>query len=415
MIEMRNLTLTFLFFVIAVSAFSQTKKAIFIIVDGIPADLIEKLPTPALDSIAGRKGFKRALVGGERGGYSETPTISAVGYNSVLTGTWANKHNVWGNYNEDIAHPDYNYKTIFRVAKDADPSKKVAVFSSWLDNRTKLIGESLPATGNILMDIKYDGLELDTITYPKDTTSIRMHHIDEAVVNKAASTIREVAPDLSWVYLEFTDDMGHTFGDSPQFFDAIKIMDNQMGRIWNAIQYRQKNFKEDWLLIITTDHGRDSATGMNHGGQSDRERRGWIVTNAKNLNEHYLQDTISIVDIMPTIARFMNFQMSPAHAKEVDGTPLIGKTGATNLRAINENGKIRISWSKKSDGKGKIWIATTNNFKTGSEDEYKLLGEVLLSKEGAEFDAPASEDGFYKIVLETPYNVLNRWIVRKKN
>src|SRR5678816_442945 len=131
--------LLIIFFSIAASA--QKKKAIFVIVDGIPADLIEKLPTPALDSIAAGKGYKRAYVGGERGGYSQTPTISAVGYNTVLTGTWVNKHNVWGNYNQDIADPNYHYKTIFRVLEDNDPSKVTGVFSSWLDNRTKLVGE----------------------------------------------------------------------------------------------------------------------------------------------------------------------------------------------------------------------------------------------------------------------------------
>jgi hypothetical protein len=29
-----------------------------------------------------------------------------------------------------------------------------------------------------------------------------------------------------------------------------------------------KYHKEDWLFIITTDHGRDSINGKNHGGQS---------------------------------------------------------------------------------------------------------------------------------------------------
>src|SRR5205085_10743628 len=176
---------------------------------------------------------------------------------------------------------------IFRVLKDNDPTRKTGIFSSWLDNRTKLIGEGLRGTHNILLDYKYDSLEFDTITFPNDTTSFRMHQIDEAVVNKATEVIKQSAPDLSWVYLEYTDDMGHTFGDSPQFFDAIAAMDNQMSRLWNAIQYRKKNFNEDWLIIITTDHGRDSATGKNHGGQSDRERSGWIVTNAKNLNDHF--------------------------------------------------------------------------------------------------------------------------------
>lgn len=396
------------------TTFAQKKKAVFIIVDGIPADLIEKLDTPALDSIAGGKGYKRALVGGERGGYNETPTISAVGYNSVLTGTWVNKHNVWGNYGKDIANPNYNYKTIFRLLKDADPSKKIAIFSSWLDNRTKLAGESLPATGNIKFDMTFDGYELDTVTYPKDTTSIRMHHIDEFVVDKAAETIKESAPDLSWVYLEFTDDMGHTFGDGEKFYDAIKVMDNQMSRIWNAVKFRQETAKEDWLVVITTDHGRDSATGMHHGGQSDREKRGWIVTNAKNLNAHFRDDTISIVDIMPSIASFLNIPFDADLKKEVDGTSLIGKVSATELRAVVKDGTIRLTWKCKEKQKGKVWIATTNNFKAGSKDEYKLLGEVDLKKEVAEFKVD-KDAKLYKVVLETPVNTLNRWIVGVKN
>lgn len=397
----------------ATNVFSQSKKAVFIIVDGIPADLIEKLPTPALDSIAGKHGYKRALVGGEKGEYNETPTISAVGYNSVLTGTWVNKHNVWGNYGKDIDSPNYHYKTVFRVLKDAFPQKKTAIFSSWLDNRTKLIGESLPGTGNIKMDITYDGLELDTITYPNDTTSMRMHDIDEAVVNRAAQTIREQAPDLSWVYLEFTDDMGHTFGDGQEFNDAIKQMDDQMSRIWKAVKYRKEKFNEDWLVVITTDHGRDSATGKNHGGQSEREKRGWIVTNAKNVNAHYKEDTISIVDIMPTIATFLDLPVNTDHKREIDGTSLIGSVSATGLRATLVADKLTLTWQNKKAGKGRVFVSATNNFNTGSKDEYKLIGEVDLAAGNARFNLDKTNSHLYKIVLETPTNTLNRWIFSK--
>src|SRR5690606_32487442 len=88
-----------------VECFPQ-KNAVFIILDGISADILEKQETPALDEIAKAGGYTRAWLGGIKGGYSESPTISAVGYNHVLTGTWANKHNVWDN---DIAKPNYHY------------------------------------------------------------------------------------------------------------------------------------------------------------------------------------------------------------------------------------------------------------------------------------------------------------------
>ena len=385
------------------------KKAVFIIVDGIPADVIEKLSLPNFDAIKNAGGYSKAIVGGERGGYSQTPTISAVGYNSILTGTWANKHNVWGN---EIKAPDYNYPNIFRLLKEQSPGKKIGIFSSWQDNRTKLVGEGMPEAGNIKFDFKVDGLELDTINYPHDDNSNYMHRIDERVADEASQNILTFAPDLSWVYLEYTDDMGHKYGDSPEYYKAISYADEQVGRIWRAIQLRQQNYNEDWLVIITTDHGRDVKTGKDHGGQSDRERAGWIITNAKSLNSYFKEQRSSIVDIMPTIARFMNINLPAPVAREIDGVPLIGNLSITNPEVDYANGKATIKWEIiDQTGMIKIWAAGTNNYKTGGNDIYTLLKQVTAKSAKATIDLKKIPSAFHKIVIEGKWNTVNRWVI----
>ena len=159
---MKTLCYFFLFCFCCIHLAAKNRKAVFVIVDGVPADQIERLHTPAIFDIASKGAYGRAYTGGEIGGYSQTPTISAIGYTNLLTATWFNKHNVGGNSN---LKPNYNYWTLFRIAKEQPQPCKTAIYSSWTDNRTVLLGEGKEETNRLKIDIVKDGYDLDTIRY----------------------------------------------------------------------------------------------------------------------------------------------------------------------------------------------------------------------------------------------------------
>lgn len=325
-----NLTLTFSLIVIfcltTLTTNASTPKAIFIIVDGIPADVIESVETPYLDEIASAggnantNGYTKAYTGGEVGGPTQSPTISAVGYMNLITGTWANKHNVWGNKVKD---PDYRYWDIFRIARAHKPQLHTALFSTWEDNRTKLIGNGLPQAGGDKLSYAFDGFEKDTERFPHDKYHRHIEKIDDLVAAETARYITQEGPDLSWVYLEYTDSVAHGYGDSIEFVNAIKRADERLGQIWKAVLKRQQEFNEDWLMIVTTDHGRDAETGKHHGGQSDRERSIWVTTNSQNLNENF-GNTTSLVDILPSITTHLSISISEQIQDQLDGQSFIG-------------------------------------------------------------------------------------------
>jgi hypothetical protein len=415
--EMKNKVLFFLLCLLSgqTTLFAQSKvrKTVFILVDGIPADVVERVPTPHLDSLSKVGRYMRAYVGGIKGAYSESPTISAVGYNSLLTGTWANKHNVWDNA---IKEPNYQYPTIFRLFKNQYPEKQIAIFSSWQDNRTKLAGEGLPETGNLRFDYHADGYELDTISFPQDKGRDFMLKIDNKVVDEAAAHISTYAPDLSWIYLEYTDDMGHVFGDSEKFYKAVQQMDTQIGKIAQAISKREKKHKEEWLIFITTDHGRDEQTGKSHGGQSLRQRTTWMVTSYRALNSYARYYTPAIVDIMPSIARFMNIAIPLQVGRELDGIPLIGALSLAEVSVNHFQDKLDITWKALEDkGEVKVWISTTNQFKTGGKDNYQLMARVPLMNGHATIDVASIPSALYKIVVEGPSNSIVKWYLAQNN
>lgn len=389
------------------------KKAVFILVDGIATDMFYKANTPFIDAISNDGFFAEAYVGGKRGGFSETPTISAVGYNSMLTGTWVNKHNVFGN---SIVAPNYYYPTIFRLFKNTYPNKQIAVFSTWLDNRIKLLGENLPQTNYLKLDYHFDGLELDEVEYPHDKEKKYLKRIDGEVAREAANYIYKNGPDLSWVYLEHSDDMGHLYGESSQFYEAVSYEDALIGMIWDAVKLREKETGENWLVIVTTDHGRRPIDGKHHGNQTYRERSTWVAVNKPINNLYAKNNKVAIVDILPTIADFMDISIPKTTAYEIDGVSMIKKVDVFDLEGVCINKTLYLKWLTEYQTKEKVtvYVSYTNNKKTGGEDKYLPIGNTTTNKkEFIKKIHPPKNTKYIKVVVETPNTITNTWIKNK--
>jgi len=297
-------------------------KTLFVIVDGIPADVIERVNTPGIDAVTASGSYQRAYVGGEVGLPTQSPTVSAVGYMSLLTGTWSNKHNVRANHGLE---PNYAYWDIFRVAKHQAEPATTAIFSTWTDNRTILLGDGLPQAGGNKFDFVADGFEVDSTFAPDLDDVDRIQTIDLHVTNMAAESLLEVAPDLSWVYLQHTDDIGHRDGDGPSMDRAVRWIDARVLELYSAVKAReQQAADEDWLVIVTTDHGRKASDGKSHGGQSERERTIWIASNTPRMVSSAERDA-AIVDIYPTIVEHMRFDVPDDVAAQLEGQSLLSK------------------------------------------------------------------------------------------
>ena len=302
-----------------------------------------------------------------------------------------------------------------RLFKDAYPEGKTAIYSTWLDNRTKILGEGVAATKNLKLDYTFDGLEIDTLNYPHDKHSYYIKRIDAEVAIEAAKSIYKNGPDLSWVYLQYTDDEGHHFGNSPEFFNSITYHDALIGLIYDSVKQREEEYNEEWLFVVVTDHGRTPITARSHGGQSDSERNTWFVINKKDINEYARSYRTAGVDLLPTITDFMDIEIDANTQYELDGLSLFKTVDAFNLKgSIIDGSKLLLNWTaidKQAHTVAEILISTTNNIQNGERDTYKKIGEVFLNEEVALLPIKVAQGSeFVKVVLKTPNHTLNYWV-----
>lgn len=252
-----------------------SKKVIFLGFDGFRADAIEYVkddPESAIMYIKNQGGLYHTFAGGVEGGALQD-TSTAPGWSTMLTGGWAAYHGLDGNGKSKNDAETF----LTALAKQGHPGSFTV---SWREH-TKLSYRP-----DIVLAIE-QGLPIE-YNHGIDDMATYYTVLNYVAKPEGKEKTPQEDPDVIFFTFEFTDHAGHLngFGNNKNYQQGA-IDANTFGyEIIKTIEARSTYDQEDWLIIISTDHG---GTGHNHGGQSVMERSTWLAVNKPiEITDEYL-------------------------------------------------------------------------------------------------------------------------------
>ena len=134
---------------------------------------------------------------------------------------------------------------------------------------------------------------------------------DAEVVKSACELLRDKNPDILFVHLDDVDGAGHSHGFDaklPRYLDAIETVDRQVGELLQTVKNRKTFAKEDWLIVVSTDHG---GKGKGHGGNTPDERTIFLIVSGKSTARGVINPPPDIVDVCPTVLTHLGVAIDP--------------------------------------------------------------------------------------------------------
>ena len=189
-------------------------------------------------------------------------TSTAPGWCSILTGVWADVHGVTDNDIVKAVEP----KTLITSLVEDGTINSSTFITKWnghfsRDNSTYLEEKSYCEKNNLNVEFHFCESEKD----------IHISAIEEIS--------NEDCADFVFIIYENTDTAGHGSDFSYNnltYKDAFKTEDTYGYEIIKTIEARDSYNTEDWLIIVTSDHG---GIVSGHGGSSIQERMTFVVMN----------------------------------------------------------------------------------------------------------------------------------------
>jgi predicted AlkP superfamily pyrophosphatase or phosphodiesterase len=128
---------------------------------------------------------------------------------------------------------------------------------------------------------------------------------DDSVTEQMAEFIETGDFDVHFVHLDDPDAAGHEGGfavGNPLYISAIEACDGRVRSLLQAVLARPTVADEEWLIVITTDHGGD---GFNHGGIDEENQTIFLIAAGASLVPQDLSSEASHMDVHPTVMHFL--------------------------------------------------------------------------------------------------------------
>ncbi|MER5950629.1 alkaline phosphatase family protein [Streptomyces sp. NPDC001904] len=222
------------------------------------------------------------------------PTLSGPGWSTLITGVWPDKHNVKDN--NFTGHKFAQYPDFLTRIETAKPALSTYAVSSWAPLTDTVFSSKVDTR------VSTPGAEYDT-----GTTS------------RAVAQLKSANPDAVFLQLDNVDHAGHSYGAaSQQYLDAIHGVDGQVGQIVDAVTSRSTYASEDWLILVTADHGHTDAGG--HGGSTWPERQTFMIAVGGTVTAGSTRYDVKMPDIAASALAHLGIALDPAWG--LDGRPI---------------------------------------------------------------------------------------------
>ncbi|MBQ7189608.1 MAG: alkaline phosphatase family protein [Kiritimatiellae bacterium] len=290
------------------SAADRTPKALVIMLDGFRADALENAAAPNLRMLKDGKwqpDYKCAwsLTANT---ILDTPTISGPNHLAIATGVSGHKTNQRGNEPNKCDHKKWPSWLSRLVA--AKPDKKALFRFSW----------------------KWD----QSISPDPKVPSIHASDEENAVAVPKILAASD-APDAVMWYIDWPDHGGHSCGYYPYttgYFHTVHLSDVAIGDALSAISSRPSFSQEDWLIIVTADHG---GYARGHGMMNGQATTIPLLVCGRNVVAGRIAGTPQNCSIAATALRHFGIDTS---SMDLDG-PVVGTQPAatTPQRKLNDS------------------------------------------------------------------------------